>query len=120
MSCSNPKAVGYQKHGGIGITVCEEWSTYDQFVKDLGERPSKHHVLVLNPGEKEFAPGKCRWELKSSKTTPSKYKISYEDAEKIRRRYAEGGEGNLPKQLAHEFGIGVNNIYMIIKRQIWK
>lgn len=120
MSCSNPKAVGFAKHGAVGITVCVQWSTYDQFVKDMGERPSRHHVLVLNPGEKEFAPGKCRWELKGKNTTPSKYKITYEDAEEIRRRYVIGGEDNLPKNLAIEFGIGVNNVYMIIKRQIWK
>ena len=120
MSCKNPKAVGYAKHGAVGITVCEQWGTYDQFVSDLGERPSRHHVLVLNKDEKEFAPGTCRWELKSKDTTPTKFKITFEDAEEIRRRYTLGGEDNLPKNLATEFGIGVNNVYMIIKRLIWK
>lgn len=118
--CSNPKSIGWKNFGAKGLRVCESWSTYDQFVKDMGERPSRHHVLVLNPGETLYGPGKCRWELKSSKTTPSKFKITFEDAEEIRRRYAEGGEDNLPKNLATEFGIGVNNVYMIIKRRIWK
>lgn len=120
MSCSNPKSVGFAKYGARGVRFCEEWGTYDQFLKDLGERPSRHHVLVLHPEALLFAPGTCHWELKSSSTTPSKYKITFEIAEEIRRRYVEGGEDNLPKNLATEFNIGVNNIYMIIKRQIWK
>ena len=120
MGCTNPKSVLYPRLGALGISVCEEWGTYDQFVKDLGERPSKYHVLILNEGEKQFAPGTCRWELKGPKTTPSKYKITYETAEEIRRRHAEGGEDNLPKNLAAEFGISTNNVYVILKRQTWK
>src|SRR5688572_12282456 len=37
--CLNPNATGYEHWGGRGITVCERWMVFENFLEDMGERP---------------------------------------------------------------------------------
>ena len=37
--CYTPTNKDYPNVGGKGITVCPEWHTYENFVKDMGEKP---------------------------------------------------------------------------------
>jgi hypothetical protein len=39
--CLNKKAVGYINYGGRGIRICDRWMDFENFVKDVGVRPSK-------------------------------------------------------------------------------
>jgi hypothetical protein len=34
--CNNPKANGYKDWGGRGITVCERWNSFENFLTDTG------------------------------------------------------------------------------------
>lgn len=43
--CNDPKSTSYRYYGAKGIKVCEEWSSFDQFVADMGERPSATHQI---------------------------------------------------------------------------
>lgn len=38
--CNNPKNINYKYYGGRGITVCERWMKFENFLKDIGEIPS--------------------------------------------------------------------------------
>lgn len=33
--CNNPNEVNYERYGGRGITVCDEWMKFDNFWKDM-------------------------------------------------------------------------------------
>jgi hypothetical protein len=37
--CANPNASSYSRYGGRGITVCERWQDFRNFLRDMGERP---------------------------------------------------------------------------------
>ncbi len=37
--CLNPENDNYHKYGGIGVTVCEKWLTFEGFYSDMGVRP---------------------------------------------------------------------------------
>lgn len=37
--CNNPDTRVYEYYGERGITVCDEWDSYEQFLADMGERP---------------------------------------------------------------------------------
>ena len=58
--CRNPKATDYEHYGGKGISVCDSWLLFDNFISDMGERPDKH-TLDRKDSEKGYAPGNCRW-----------------------------------------------------------
>lgn len=48
--CSNPKNTAYRYYGGRGITVCPEWSSFEQFIADMGRKPR----LRLTPTQIRF------------------------------------------------------------------
>jgi hypothetical protein len=37
--CTNPNNTRWEDYGGAGITVCERWLTFENFLADMGERP---------------------------------------------------------------------------------
>lgn len=58
--CTDPKARGFKDYGARGITVCERWNDFANFLADMGEAPigktldrEKNHV--------GYEPGNCVW-----------------------------------------------------------
>lgn len=57
--CQNSK--GYETHGGRGITVCERWLTFINFLADMGERPGREFSIDRINNSKGYEPGNCKW-----------------------------------------------------------
>jgi len=43
--CYDPKTNGYGNYGGSGITVCERWHNYHNFIEDMGLKPTPQHTI---------------------------------------------------------------------------
>lgn len=58
--CDNPSAISYRYYGARGITVCERWRNFENFLADMGERPPGK-TIDRKDNDKGYEPGNCRW-----------------------------------------------------------
>lgn len=74
--CSNPKVNHYQDYGGRGIRVCARWQIFENFLADMGRRPSPLYTLERMDNDGNYEPGNCKWATR------------YEQQHNKRRAYA--------------------------------
>lgn len=59
--CTNPNHISFKRYGERGITVCEEWTSYENFIRDMGHRPSQGHSLERRDNYLGYSKGNCFW-----------------------------------------------------------
>lgn len=42
--CTNEQSTSWPRYGGLGITVCDRWMKFENFLFDMGEPPAKHSI----------------------------------------------------------------------------
>ena len=52
------KVAHYAKRG---ITVCTRWLVFENFIKDMGPKPSPKHSLEREDNDRGYTPLNCRW-----------------------------------------------------------
>jgi hypothetical protein len=60
--CCNPKNKRYDRYGGRGITVSNEWlNNFDVFYKDMGDKPTPKHSIDRINNDKGYCKENCKW-----------------------------------------------------------
>jgi len=61
--CNNPKQTGYERYGGKGVTVCDEWTnSFDNFLQwALSNNYSDTLTIDRIESTKPYQPDNCRW-----------------------------------------------------------
>lgn len=59
--CLNPNGSDYPDYGGKGVTVCDRWLDFENFLADMGERPEGTTLDRFPNRNGDYEPGNCRW-----------------------------------------------------------
>jgi hypothetical protein len=78
--CTNAKTDNYENYGGRGIKVCDRWlgeQGFDNFMTDMGPRPSPEHTLDRYPDNENgiYEPKNCRWATQKEQMRNVRYNV---------------------------------------------
>lgn len=58
--CRNKNVKDFHRYGGRGITVCERWNIFENFIYDMGRRPNGL-TLERKDTNGNYEPDNCKW-----------------------------------------------------------
>jgi hypothetical protein len=106
--CRNKNAENYKWYGGRGIKVCKRWEKFENFKKDMGERPKGMTLDRINV-DGDYRPSNCRW-------------ISQEEQKKNTvktKRFALNGEYKTIRDWSKQYGIKERSVCARVNKLGW-
>lgn len=97
--CLNSKNTHYENYGGRGITVCERWMKFENFLEDMGERP-ENKTLDRVDNDGNYEPSNCRWATKKQQ----------QSNRKVTRFVSYKGKKRVLSELVDELGLKYNTV----------
>jgi len=81
----------YHNYGGRGILICKEWDLFENFLSDMGKRPSPDHSLERINNELGYSKENCKWatRLEQGQNTRRVKLIKFNGEVKTIREWAE-------------------------------
>lgn len=93
--CSRTSGRFFTYYGSRGITVCDRWKIFENFVEDMGIRPPGTSLDRYPNNDGNYEPGNCRWATKQEQA----------DNRSSNRLLTRNGVTMTAKQWAAEAGI---------------
>lgn len=59
--CTNKKCPDYKDYGGRGITYCDRWASFENFLSDMLESYRPGYSLERDDVDGIYEPSNCRW-----------------------------------------------------------
>lgn len=70
--CAKPNHPSYKYYGGRGISVCERWASFANFIEDMGY-PEKGHEIDRINNNGNYNKENCRWVSKKKNIENSRF-----------------------------------------------
>lgn len=104
--CTKKEDKAWKHYGGRGITICERWLDYRNFISDVGRRPEPHLTLDRIDNNKGYEPGNVRWATRDVQNRNSRRNVML----------TIGDETMCVKDWSRRFGIPLGTFTHRIKR----
>lgn len=75
--CNNENDKSYSYYGARGISVCKRWDEFENFIEDMGNRPTNKHSIDRIDNDGNYEPTNCRWVTKAVQNYNKRYRDSY-------------------------------------------
>jgi hypothetical protein len=106
--CNNPKNTRYNSYGNRGIAVCQEWLHFENFLKDMGERPKGLSIDRIN-NDGNYCKENCRWATIDEQMNNRQNTLKIEYNNKIQSL----------KEWSVELNISYNTLYARVQTYGW-
>ena len=107
--CYNQSAHEYRFYGAKGISVCDKWHDFANFLSDMGERPSARYSIDRIDPSGNYSADNCRWataKTQANNTTRNIY-------------YTYNGERKSIAELADIAGIKYDTMFYRLQKYGW-
>lgn len=107
--CSDPGQENYHLYGGRGITFDPNWKRFENFYRDMGERPSAHHSIERRDNNGNYSKDNCVWATRheQARNTTRNVNITYDNKTQCLTDWAE------------ELGLPYKALHLRITRRNW-
>lgn len=86
----NPNHIGYERYGGRGITICDEWMVFENFLRDMGHRPPGMTLERIN-NDGPYSASNCKWATPTEQAR-NRTNNTFLEVDGVSRTIAEWGE----------------------------
>jgi hypothetical protein len=107
--CRNPNNTRYSLYGGRGIFVHPQWMNFENFLRDMGNRPSSNHSLSRIDNNDGYTKDNCEWATQKQQMANTSRSI----------KITMDGETMCLKEWCRRLNIGYSTMLMRIWRGQW-
>jgi predicted nucleic acid-binding Zn ribbon protein len=109
--CRNPGVHNYDRYGARGITVCERWNVFENFLADMGPRPGKGYSVERIDNDGNYEPSNCMWATKLEQNRNRRGVLTPEKVKLIKLAPPSASYRDISKQV----GCSENAVYRVRK-----
>jgi hypothetical protein len=74
--CRADNVTHYSRYAGRGISVCERWESFPNFLADMGEAPDGMSLDRID-NDRGYEPGNCRWATPKMQQRNTRLNVNY-------------------------------------------
>jgi hypothetical protein len=104
--CENPNNRSWKDYGERGITVCERWHNFSNFIQDMGKKPSPNLSIERVDNDSGYTKENCIWATKKVQNRNKRNNIIL----------THNGKSQTVKDWANEYGLLFGTLYFRILR----